>query len=252
MNDGDATPHSFPEVPPVTNWSWRKTIVIIALAYAAHLAMVFLLGTPKTVPPRAVTNVPVFHIAAADNALAQFTDPTLFALPHASDFPPGVWVQPPAVPAAVGGYDEPPAFLGLNPADLGSAFSAFMRTNRFAQTRTDLKPSPQLAAPAITIESALPQSSSWQLAGPLAERKLHRTITAPDIAWNDVLAPSRLQLLVDAGGHVLSAIVLETCGSDAADQTALNLARNLQFAPAPAAMFGQINFYWHTVPTAAP
>jgi hypothetical protein len=33
-----------------------------------------------------------------------------------------------------------------------------------------------------------------------------------------------------------------------ADQLALQLARQLRFAPAPQLMFGRIIFNWHTVP----
>jgi hypothetical protein len=168
MNAEPAAPHSFPELPPAESWGWKKICLVILLAFAAHLAVVFLLGEKKMPPPRAVAGVPVFHLADPAGELARLTDPTLFALPHAADFTPGVWARPPAVTPPASGYDAPPAFLPINPADLGVAFSAFMRTNRFAGPPTSFKPEPQLSAPAAAIESALPQSSSWRLAGILA------------------------------------------------------------------------------------
>jgi TonB family protein len=58
--------------------------------------------------------------------------------------------------------------------------------------------------------------------------------------------------LVDPAGNVVSAILLESSTFDAADQRALQLARNLRFAPAPRLMLGEIIFNWHTVPTNAP
>jgi len=61
-----------------------------------------------------------------------------------------------------------------------------------------------------------------------------------------------VQLLVAADGQVLSAVLLATSGDDAADQTALMLARTLRFRPAAQAMFGEIIFNWHAVPAATP
>jgi TonB family protein len=253
MNTGDAAPHSFPELPPVESWGWKKLCLLILLAFAAHLGFIFLLGERKTAAPRAVTNVPVFHLADNSGDLARLTDPTLFALPHAADFAPGTWTRPPAVASPSFAYAAPPAFLPLNPASLGVAFSAFMRTNLFAVRPPSFKPEPQLAAPPLpAIESALPQSSSWHIAGGLVGRKMLNTISAPTVAWSDVLPPSRLQLLVDTDGHVLSAVLLDTSGDDAADQTALELARTLRFMPAEKLMFGQIIFNWHTVAATAP
>ena len=69
---------------------------------------------------------------------------------------------------------------------------------------------------------------------------------------NDVIAPSRVQLLVDKNGDVVSVVLLETSGYDPADQTALALARSLRFVPAEKLMFGEIIFNWQTVPTSAP
>ena len=78
------------------------------------------------------------------------------------------------------------------------------------------------------------------------------TLSPPSPAVNDVIPPSRVQLLVDKSGNVTSTVLLETSGYDAADQQALELARTLQFVPADKLMFGEIIFNWHTVPLNAP
>jgi hypothetical protein len=252
MNPGDAAPHPFPELPPAESWGWKKLCLVSALVFAAQLALIFLLGAKKIPPPRVVANVPVFRLADNAGDLVRLTDPTLFALPHVADFTPGTWTRPPAVAPPAFGYDEPPAFLPLNAADLGAAFGAFMRTNRLAGRQPGFKPEPLLAAPLATVESALPQNSFWRLTGQLATRKILTSFTAPTVAWNDVPAPSRVQLLVAADGQVLSAVLLATSGDDAADQTALMLARTLRFRPAAQAMFGEIIFNWHAVPAATP
>ena len=68
---------------------------------------------------------------------------------------------------------------------------------------------------------------------------------------NDVIAPSKVQVLVDEAGNGASVVVLESSGLPEADQRALRLARNLRFAPAPALTFGEITFRWHTLPAAS-
>jgi len=238
--------------PPADSWGWKKFLLVILLASVAHLAFVFLLGAKKPAPRRAVKNVPVFQLADNASELVRLTDPTLFARPHAEDFPAGVTASAPAVPVQEFGWTEPPPFLGLNPAKLGGDFNAFMQTNRLATSALKLKPEPQFAAPAIDLEPALPQNSSWSLAGGLAGRRVLNTLSVPAPAVNDILAPSRVQLLVAPDGNVISTVLLESSGLDAADQSALALARTLRFAPAKPLVFGEITFTWHTVPVSAP
>jgi len=63
-----------------------------------------------------------------------------------------------------------------------------------------------------------------------------------------------VQVLVDAAGNVVSAVLLPPANpGDAAsqfataDQRALELARRLRFEPAPRLTVGQMNFDWRTV-----
>ncbi len=252
MNPEAAETTSFTEPPPVESWGWRKFLLVIVIAFAAHLAFVFLLGAKKATPTRAVKNVPVFHLADNSSELVRLTDPTLFALPHAEDFPGNVMMATPAVAAPEFRWTETPPFLGLSPASLGGAFNAFMQTNRVEMSPLKFKPEPQFAAPAINLEPALPQNSSWSLAGGLAGRRVLNNLSVPSPAVNDVIAPSRVQLLVAPDGNVVSTVLLETSGLDAADQSALTLARSLRFVSADKLVFGEILFTWHTVPVNAP
>ena len=237
--------------PPAAGWSWKKLYLIILFASAAHVAFVFLLGAKKPVVPRAVTNVPVFHLADSGNELIRLTDPTLFVLPHAEDFTPAIWSTPRASWTPTFSWDEPPApaFLPSPSTDtLGAAFQAFMQTNRSATVLLNLKPEPRLFVPNVTIESALPQNSTWQLAGEVAGRRLVTTLVVPTLSFNDLIAPSQVQLLVDTDGNVASTVLLKSSEDAEADRQALALARTLRFAPAEQLTFGEIIFNWHTVP----
>ncbi len=239
------------EPAPADGWGWKKFLLILALVFAAHLAFVFLLGAKKTAAARVAANVPVFRLADNRSELVRLTDPTLFALPHSEDFVPVAWSHPAADTNSFH-YTEPPSFLPLAVADLGATFRVFMQTNRLAVTQLNFKPPPQLVAPSANLESVLPQNSTWQLAGEIARRKILKPFTAPTLAFNDILSPSRVQLLVEPDGNVISAVLLETSGYDHADQQALELARALRFAPADKLMFGEILFNWHTVPVVSP
>ncbi|HEY5344772.1 MAG TPA: TonB family protein [Verrucomicrobiae bacterium] len=250
MNPLSAETHPL-SMPPAKGWSWKKTILVILFALAAHLAFVFLLGAKKTVAPRVATNVPVFRLADNSSELVRLTDPTLFALPHAEDVA-SSFSQPPAVETPSFRYTEAPPFLLPNAAALGAAFNVFMQTNRFATIALNFKPEPQIIAPEADIETALPQKSTWQLTGEISGRRILTSLSAPTLVVNDVIAPSRVQLLVDKSGNIASAVLLETSGYEAADQQALELARTLQFMPADKLMFGEIIFNWHTVPVSTP
>jgi TonB family protein len=252
MNPGPAEPPPFVAAPPAAGWGWKKFLLVSLLAIVVHLAFVFLLGAKKQILPRAVKNVPVFHLADNAGELVRLTDPTLFALPHTEDFPASVQVGTPTVTVAEFRRPETLPFLTNNPARLGAMFNVFMQTNQTERTTLKFKPEPELAAPAINLEPVLPQNSSWLLAGALAGRRVLNDISVPPPAVNDVLAPSRVQLLVSPDGNIVSAVLLEASGLDAADQSALALARTLRFAPADKLAFGEIIFTWHTVPATAP
>ena len=248
MNAESAELQRLPEPLPAAGWGWNKFGAVIVLAFAAHLAFVFLLGTKKPVAPRAVRNVPVFQLTEPGSDLIRLTDPTLFALPHPEDYLAAAESLLPAVLTNVFGYTEPPAFLMPDPAAWGAAFNAFMQTKRSEAFRPSFKPEPQLVMPRLAMESAMPQHSTWRMAGQITGRRILNLHNAPTLTLNDVIGPSHVQLLVDQDGNVASAVLLESSGYDAADQQALDLARTLRFAPADRIMFGRLIFNWHTVP----
>jgi hypothetical protein len=103
-------------------------------------------------------------------------------------------------------------------------------------------------------ESALPKNSTLQISGALARRKLLAAPALPSLALNDVIAPSKVQVLVNESGYVVSAVLLptdnllEAASLTKGDTNAVPLACRLKFAPAPQSTFGEIIFHWHTTP----
>jgi TonB family protein len=256
MNAESAAPQDFGEQePPRRGWSLPRLIFVLTLAAAAHFALIYLFGAKKEKDPspRTATNAPQFHLTEGEAQLVGLTDPTLFARPHeAVDFVPADWRRPPTFTHPAIHWTEPPQFLSPAAENLGATFSAFMQTNRPMMQTLNIKPEPQIAQPNTVMESALPDHSALKIFGALAHRRLLNQINVPSIPCNDVLAPSRVQVLVDASGAVISAVALEPSELPAADQQALAVARALRFAPAEQPMIGEIIFIWHTVPKNAP
>ena len=266
--------------PPGEGWTRNKFIFLVAVAFALHVALIFIFGTKKQIVPRAVTRVPHLRLADTANELIALRDPTLFARPNAHDFVTAFWRRTPAIRQPLFNWTEAPRFLLPAPEQFGAAFREFMKTNPPPETPSDFKPEPELIKPVVAFDAAMPQKTTMQISGKLAQRRLlgqiefttnDDTITItgytparggaiipaitgglPAIPVNDVIEPSKVQALVDPSGTVASVVLLRACGLELADSSALALARNLRFAPAPRLMFGEITFNWHTVPTNAP
>jgi TonB family protein len=251
MNDAPANPPALELAGPKPDgegWSRQRWLTLIALVFAAHIAFIFALGGKKQIVPRAVTNVPTLKLANDSDELLALNDPTLFALPHERDFASAVWLKMPDVKQPSFRWTEPPRWLPLSAENLGGTFQQFMRTNYFAGPLLDFKPQPKLSELILPVESVFAQKSTLQIAGGLAQRQLLNEINLPSLPCNDVIAPGKVQALVDSDGNVVSVVLLESSGLDAADSRALEIARVLRFAPAKNLAVGQMIFNWHTIP----
>jgi TonB family protein len=234
--------------PPREGWSRRRWLIFIAIVFVVEVAIIFALGEKQFPPPRAVTNVPRLTLADSSSELIALDDPTLFALPHANDFASAVWGQMPAVLQPSFRWMEPPGEL-LSPADenLGAVFARFMQTNVFAPQTNNFKPEPKLSEPVLSLPPLFADASTLQIQGDLAQRKLLTPENLPSWPWADVIAPSKVQVLVDTAGNVVNVVLLEASGPELADTNALALARRLRFAPASRLTVGQLIFNWRTV-----
>lgn len=245
--------HGWPEAsPPAAGWNWKQLCFLIAFAFVAHLAFIFVFGEKKTPAPRVAKNFPHLQLANNTSELIALDDPTLFALPHVEDFAPAVWRRTPAITPPSFRWTEAPPFLSPAVEMLGTEFGSFMQSNQLAALSLNLKPEPEIIIPEVRAESMLPQSSSLEISGDIAQRKLLKPIIVPTLPYNDVITSSRVQLLAGDNGNVISVVSLESSGYDKADEIALQLSRTARFAPAPGLTLGEFIFNWHTVPTNTP
>jgi TonB family protein len=246
MNAASAEPH-----PAGLAWTRSRWLTLIVLVFAAHVALLFVFGGRKQIVPRPVTNVPTLKLADDSSELLALNDPTLFALPHPRDFASAVWQQTAVLKQPSFRWTESPHWLPLAADELGLVFNQFMQTNHFADFELQLRPSLNLSAPGLPMEPVFAQNSTMRVEGDLAQRQLPSQINLTNWPYADVLAPSVVQAVVVAAGNVVSTVLLSPSGYDAADQSALELARALRFAPASHLTVGRIVFNWHTVPPPA-
>ncbi|MFZ0827603.1 MAG: hypothetical protein WAO02_09300 [Verrucomicrobiia bacterium] len=239
-------------------WTHGRWLVLVALVYAAHVILLFAFGARKEIAPRPVTKVPALQLVDGAGEWFALNDPTLFALPHPGDFAAAIRRQTQVLKQPSFRWTEPPGELPLSARELGAPFNEFMQTNRFDGLELQLKPPLKLSAPGLPIEPVLAQASTLLIQGDVARRPMLNPIAVPSLPYNDVIAPSKVQVVVDAAGNVVSAVLLpadnplEAAGHlDDADQHALELARTARFAPAPQLTIGRLIFNWHTVPLAS-
>jgi hypothetical protein len=270
MNAASAEPHptglagttrTAPEAPPRREpqgkgpWTRGRWLTLIALVFAAHVALLFVFGGRKQIVPRAVTNVPTLKLADDSSEWIALNDPTLFALPHQKDFASAIGLQTAALKQPSFRWTEPPRWLSLSADELGMAFNQFMQTNRFASFELQLKPPLKLSAPLLPIKPMLAQNSTLRVEGELAQRQSPSPINLTNWPYANVIAPSKVQVLVDAAGNVVSTVLLPPDSGftaadqyEKADQRALDLARAVRFTPSSHLTVGRMIFNWHTVP----
>ncbi len=239
-------------------WPARRWWTVVILVILAHIALVVIFGARQTPPLRPASRVPLIQLAANKSPLVTLDDPTLFALPHPNDFaavnwPPLITNQP-----AFFRWREAPNWLPLSHKWLNQTFNHFMITNQNQDWAIDFKPAPQFNAPKPPEIPVFSQPSSLRLRGDLAGRTLLNPRTLPHWPASEVIAPSKVQVVVDPSGRVLSAVLLPAdyglelaARNEAADQFALQTARSAKFSPASQLMVGQMIFNWLAVPPPA-
>jgi hypothetical protein len=266
MNEASANPggragKNFPgsdwpsELKYDTRWTRSRWLMVFAFIFATQVALIFLFGQKKPVVPRTVKNIPTVKLANAGDELLALNDPTLFALPHPQDFASAKMLAMPGAKPPSFRWTEPPRWLPLATAGLGAALNRFTETN-FSHP-LDFKPASRSSAPAFPI-LPLPQNSTLQIEGELAQRQLPSAISLTNWPYANVIAPSLIQVLAGPMGNVISTVLLPPGSGyttadqyEAADERALELARSLHFKPAPHVTVGEIIFNWHTVPPPA-
>lgn len=236
-------------------WTARHWWTMVVLVLLAHFAIVCIFGAKQGPPARPPGRVPALKIASLNDQSIALNDPTLFALPHARDFASANWPLPATNQPPSFNWHEAPGWLWLSGDFSTKTFVQFMATNHSVDWSLNFKPEPEFNQPVPPEIPALPDHSTLHLRGELARRTLLNSRRLPEWPAAGIIAPSKVQVVVDTAGRVLSAALLppdyglELAARDApADQYALECARASRFSPNQQLIVGQMIFKWHAVP----
>jgi len=228
----------------------RSLIGLVAMIFAAQLALIWLLGAhhvpttrkPDPTPPTTLAVEWKFPLAALD-------DPRLFAQPNARGFSGQAWAQTPRREFHSRDWDEPYRWRPLPVAQLGNTFSQLVLAAPPTRLALAEKTVSQPVMPPAT-PAWLPERSTFRLEGELAKREMISEMNLPAQPATDILAASVVRVAVDSSGRVVSATLDAGSLSAAADSKALELAQAARFKPVADSRltFGRMIFRWYTVP----
>lgn len=242
-------------------WSARRRWATIAIAVAVQIGLIYWFSERSTRPVRQADARPAFRLVARPHSeWLALNSPTMFALPHPLGFSGRAWLAVPAHDYRPAEATNVPQWLALSPGALGASFREFMRTNQSGRVAVAIRPAPTLAAPSVAATLMTARASRVQLSEALAKRGLRSKWQLPAWTNTEPLQASQVQVVVDALGHPISAVLLNGSGLPAADQHALELVRRAVFGPDAAVMrspsealdagltSGRLEFHWLTLP----
>jgi hypothetical protein len=240
-------------------WSPRKLGIVVAMAVLAQVALILWFSPRGPLKPRAVDAGPAIRLVVeAGGEWLTLTDPTVFSRAHPAGFSGVAWLSIPAHSYLPTDEADAPLWLALAPESLGATFREFVKG--YTPEGVTLR---RWRPPVVTAPTRLPAVAAFEsqvgVEGALAARGIVSQPALP--AWTnaDVLPPSRVQVLVDARGNPISAVLLGSSGLKAADHSAVDLARRMRFGADPAALLdpeaspneglatGRLIFSWRTL-----
>jgi hypothetical protein len=210
------------------------------------------------VAPRKTAPAPAFRLSdgSPGDGLA-LEDPTLFVLPHHHSFSGQAWLAIPTREFSPPAWSEPVQYLPLPAEALGAEFARFVQTNPAPPFATIVMLDPELRSPDLVAAEPPSGPSTLRVEGDLARRRLRLAPRLPSWSYPDLLTNSVVQVVVDAPGNPVSAVLLPPgSGLKDADLFALDFARSARFGPEPAAAagnhsagltFGILVFHWQTL-----
>ncbi len=253
----------------VASRNWPRWWIGVVLVLALQLVLIFVLNKESEATPPKLGPQSLFRFLTANQTTQLLViDPTLFALPHRDGFSGGTWQeisQPPFRP--IEWLDDADSnLLTLSVSNLGTGLSELLADTEESSFPIITMAQPEAVFPPITPVKPISSASAFWIEGDLAKRKLLSGIAAADLrafTHGDLLTNNRVQVLVDAHGNTLSAVLLRPrSGLDEADRLARQLAKSARFEPlenptpeiannATPVTLGLFIFRWQTLPPAS-
>lgn len=244
-----------------SGWTWAQLARVTGALLGGELLLIFSLSRPVLPLPAepGFTSGLVWYTEELEDSVSQWLpDPVVFARVVSQGFSGPLWVsgevvesgkKEPAPPGVRTSAKSPPP---LRP-NLNDAWATSPGELGGVMVLPWFTPEPLIGAFREPARAGAGQSQLRVGEGLLGWRAIF--MGAPP-AWTNaqLLAPTVVQVLVDAQGGVLSATLeLPGSGLGLADQEALRFARQIRFVPPPdsrtakSPQWGRLEFIWHTV-----
>jgi len=237
-------------------------MVLLAVVFGLQLVLIFWLSTRSTVAPDSLPSSaskvvlvtrPLDPMEFSKTFLA--SDPTLFAIPNAHGFSGGAWLKTTERDYDVSEHTESPFWLALDTKQLGNSAEQFVRTNARPTIAIAENPVSKIfsSLPFVDLRENARTNSQLRIEGEIAARKLIDLPKLQSWATNEILSNTIAQIAANQRGEVVVARLLSRSGLAEADGAALDLARQLRFAPIEKSelTWGKVVFDWFTVPLPA-
>ncbi|MGI8964999.1 MAG: energy transducer TonB family protein, partial [Limisphaerales bacterium] len=212
-----------------------------------------LIGLPKS-SAHAIFKISSESDKTSDSLLAK--NPALFILASEEGFSGEAWLEVNSPNYDLPELTEAPHWLRLDVEELGETFTRFTQTG--GPTVFQVADKLPASASALKLFAASDPGKTQSLFRAEGDLKRRTLLSAPQlVSWPhpELLSDSVVQTAVGESGEIISARLLERSGLSAADQKAIEIVRNLSFAPipvetnaAPQLTWGRIIFQWFTIP----
>jgi TonB family protein len=216
-------------------WPVRRWIAGILLILAAQFALLFWIsehkvwGSRPAVERTLVQVVPLDELDATTRELFDLQDPTIRALVSHRGFSGRAWMTMPRFNYQLPIRPSPPRWLEPPLEEWTGDFDEFVQTNLVFETFLSEKLQPLFAHVRLPIP-LVSNSTVLRIEWDLASRGLLDGQALP-AAPEPILSNSIVRVLVRPQGTTLSATLLSSSGSAAADQEALRFSRSARFKP---------------------
>ncbi len=255
-------------IKDAARWSRERWAGVVLAIFIAHLGALFLLSSRhEATPNHAEAHSSVRWLTSSDVARKALdslldNDPTLLATVNPRGFSGAAWLRPPALAFRPGEWSDTDRSLPQLTRPLGAAVQAATTSANDVVLDPARKPTTPAPVPAVT-QPALRTASRLLITGPLASRRLLQTVPLKSWPLSDLLADTRVEVLVSREGLVFSRRLasggLKNPVQQTADRDALALTTGLRFEPLPKSVRagddslteGTLVFQWHTIEPAA-
>lgn len=223
-----------PAAARADSWTWRTWGTVVLVLLLLHGAGLWKFGRGDLPAPRPIEAAPEWSWAdrGAEDWVAWF-DPTFFVHGHPQSFSGPGWMLQPRVGYSAPLPLEPPRFL--EPAQLvrEDPLRLLVRAAAWTPSVMSLRASASPQFGSLAPREPLTLRSSRLRIVPAGPARRLRQSPEPLPGWPsaELLTNSVVRLLVDGAGRVLTAALLVSSGLPAADQKALEVARQLEFEP---------------------